>query len=793
VSRAGPLAAGVGWLRRHDPGYGALRRAARAALLMPALVAIGAHVIDVPALATFAAFGSFAMLLLVSFTGPIRDRVRAQIALGVACCALIALGTLVSGSAWVAALVTAPVAFAVLFAGVVSSTLAAATTSLLLAFVLPVSLPGPVSSIPDRLAGWGLAAGASVIAIALLWPAPAADPVRGALIAACRALAARLRADVAFVTASPDAPPDAVQAEHDLAVQQGNEALDRLHGDFFATPYRPSGLSTAARALVRLVDELRWLNAVVLRSAPGRRHRGHDPRVCKVKRAAAETLDAVAGLIDRPGSSPAALRESVGRLEAAVGALEQAATTQLPMQGGATTPADDASAAVISSLDPSFRAQELSFIVAQIAANADFAAAAERRSWLARVLGRRPEGLPSGLAAAQQRATSHVERHSVWLHNSLRGAVALALAVLVSDLIGVQHAFWVVFGTLSVLRSNALATGQNVLRALAGTTLGFVVGALLVIAIGTNTTLLWILLPFAVLFAGLAPAAISFAAGQAAFTLVLLILFNLLAPVGWTIGLVRVEDVALGGAVSLAVGMLFWPRGAGVALGNALSEAYADTAAYLVRAVEYGVGRCDPAAGSAGPPRAEATRAAAASRRLDDTLRGYLSERGAKLSSLAEITSLVTAVAGVRLAADAVVVLWEHGDQAGGQRAAARAELLAGAGAMRTWFDRLAAGLTGAGPVPEPPPEDTEATLRLVESVAHDLRAADGTATATGVRVIWTGDHLDAVRQLQQELVAPAREMAAAVPTRRSVLGQRPGLGRRSSGQRRAAPVVDEQ
>ena len=140
-------------------------------------------------------------------------------------------------------------------------------------------------------------------------------------------------------------------------------------------------------------------------------------------------------------------------------------------------------------------------------------------------------------------------------------------------------------GTLSVLRSNALSTGQNVVRALLGTTGGFIVGGALVALIGTNTTVLWVLLPFVVLIAGLAPATISFAAGQAAFTLTLLILFNILAPAGWQIGLVRIEDIALGGAVSLAVGLLFWPRGAGAALGKALSEAYADSARYLAGAV----------------------------------------------------------------------------------------------------------------------------------------------------------------------------------------------------------------
>ena len=103
---------------------------------------------------------------------------------------------------------------------------------------------------------------------------------------------------------------------------------------------------------------------------------------------------------------------------------------------------------MLSSLDPSFRAQELSFVVSQIARNVDLAAAAERRT-LDRPAARPPAaGLAGGLAAAQERAGAHVERHSLWLQNSVRGAVGLGLAVLVADLTGAQHAFWVVFGTL---------------------------------------------------------------------------------------------------------------------------------------------------------------------------------------------------------------------------------------------------------------------------------------------------------------------------------------------------------
>ena len=91
-----------------------------------------------------------------------RERLQAQAALALTGGVFVCVGTLASRSAWLAALAMAVVAFFVLFAGVISSVLAAATPSLLLAFILPVSLPGPASAIPDRLAGWALASVASL-------------------------------------------------------------------------------------------------------------------------------------------------------------------------------------------------------------------------------------------------------------------------------------------------------------------------------------------------------------------------------------------------------------------------------------------------------------------------------------------------------------------------------------------------------------------------------------------------------------------------------------------------------
>ena len=789
----------LNWLRSRDRGLAAVRRAGRTAIVMPLVFAFTDKVIANPVMATFAAFGSFALLLLVDFAGPMRDRLQAQAALGVVGAVFVVLGTLASRTTWLAVTAMVVVGFVVVFAGVVSSVLAGASTSLLLAFILPVSLPGPVSSIPDRLAGWGLAAVVSVVAVGVLWPAPAQYPLRAPAIAACRALAAGLRADVAFVLGGGH--DDISRAGRDDARTAARASVDALQKVFLATPYRPTGLSTSARTIVRLVDEIRWLDAILDQSPAAPDPTSVNRGACAVKVAAADVLDRGADLLVSAQDSPAALSAAIGDLRRALDETERRATTDVPVRaahavtaGAAFTAAPAATAATavstatsaatvgtgsdadggaevsefVTALDPGFRAQEISFAVSQIAANIDLTAASERRTWWQRLRGQQPAGLASTLSAAQQRAAAHVERHSVWLHNSVRAAVGLGLAVLVADLTGVQHSFWVVLGALSVLRSSALNTGQNALRGLLGTVVGVLVGAALLHVIGTNTAVLWILLAPAILFAGFAPAAISFAAGQAAFTLTLVILFNIIQPAGWQLGLLRIEDIGLGCAVSLVVGVLFWPRGAGAALGQALAEAYSESAQYLGEAVAFGMDRCDGGRPRRPAPTESATQAAAASRRLDDTFRSFLAERGSKPVPLAEVASLVTGVAGLRLAGDAVLDLWARDDGgAGGDRTAARTVLLANSALVGDWYDGLADSLTGHGEVPEPLAPDPVTDGRLIAAVGGDLRGADGRATATAVRMIWTGDHLDAARRLQSSLVGPAHtayEQARAHP-----------------------------
>jgi len=746
------------WLGRRDRGFAALRRATRTAIIMPAMFAVADKVIGSPQVALFAAFGSVAMLLLVDFGGPMAERLQAQAALAVTGGVFICLATLASQTVWLAAVAMAVAGFAVIFAGVVSSVLAGASTALLLAFILPVSLPAPASAVPARLAGWGLAGGAALVAIVLLWPAPVRDPLRGAAAAACRALAARLRAGIAYLLSDQD---EQFARDRDHAAAQADQAAEALRGAFLAAPYRPTGLSTPARTTVRLVDELAWLNSIVIQ--PGLHRDGAIRAVLRVKEAAAAVLDRAADLLDARGGSSGELIAAAAELAAARAEMQDGVMTDPPVRS--RPPADDPAGEFITSLDPAFRAEELSYAVWLIARNVEWTAAAERRSWRDRWLGRQPAGVPGTLPAARERITSYLEPHSVWLHNSVRGAAGLGLAVLVARLTGVQHSFWVVLGALSVLRSNALNTGQDAVRAILGTVAGFIIFAALLAGIGTNTTVLWFLLPLAVFLAGVAPAVISFAGGQAAFTLTLVTVFSIIQPAGWRVGLVRVEDVAIGTGVSLVVGVLFWPRGAAAALRQALAQAYTDCARYLASTVRSGVSRGDPGTPALPALADDAARAAAASRRLDDAFRTYLAERGAKRMPLAAMAGLVTGIAGLRLEADAVLDLWQGGDGlAGGDVAAARHEILGTAERVTGWYDGLATTVIAGGELPRPLAHDTAADGRLVRAVRRDLLGGDGKASATAIRLIWTGDHLDVARRLQAAITSPARATAGQLP-----------------------------
>jgi uncharacterized membrane protein YccC len=611
-------------------------RAVRATIVIPSLFAITSKVIGDPQMALFATFGGFATLVVASFGGTRPMKAAAYLALAIAGSVAIVIGTLASSATWLAAVVTVPVVFVIFFAGVLGPTAASSTTALLFAYVLPVASAGGAATIGSRLEGWWLASAAATLAVLLLSPKSPGDRVR----AAASALAAEIGNRVAAAARGEATDPAAMRAKK-----------HQLLAAFTAAPYRPTGLGTADQALAGVVQVLDWGAAQATDAFDGHIDLATAaPADRELLQAAASVFADAAALLAGRNTCP-----DFDALEAA----RASATEYLRDLAGGDEPAQRMAAA------QAVHAQTIAMVARSAAADALIVAgradpgtvAHARRVWSGtepttstRLLTTGPRPGLATVASAAGLVLRHASLRSVWFANSLRGAVAIAAAVAVADLTGVQHGFWVVLGTLSVLRTNASGTGSTALRALAGTVLGFAVGAALLAAIGTGQTALWIAFPLAILIAAYAPGTMPFTVGQAAFTIVIFVLFNLLVPVGWKVGVLRVEDVALGCAVSAVVGVLFWPRGAAALVGDDLADAFRRGAQYLTQAVDWALSE------SLVPPLA-ASAAVTAGVRLDDALRGFLAEQGSKKASKEDLWTLVSATQRLRLAATSLARL----------------------------------------------------------------------------------------------------------------------------------------
>jgi uncharacterized membrane protein YccC len=740
------------FLRARDPGLLALKRSVRAALVMPCAFAIGTTASGDGQVALFAAFGSFALLLFVDLGGPRASRLRAYMVLLVVSVPLIILGTLCSQQIVLAVVAMAGVGFAVLFAGVLGPQAALSSTCLLLMFVLPVCVMAAPGESVARLAGLAIAAALAVPAVLLVWPRPWHDDRRAALAIAARRLAA-------LAGAHAEGRRDPV------AFAAATCACRELRGGFEATPYPPTGTGATEIALARMVSRTEWVGtlSVVAPAEAGAILGLPDAR--QLYGAVAAALRAIAVLVESShgGGSPDHARAEA--LAAALRALQQDRESSArsmvdriaaEAQAGGQGPHAHRISQALALIDPSFRARALSLATQMLGV-----LALEAHGIDPPVLSDTP-GEPGAMTRRQtirQRVSAHLTLRSVWLRNSLRGAAGLALAVAVAKITDVSHGFWVVLGTLSVLRSNALGTGATALRAVAGTVAGFIIGTAIMVGLGSSIVALWLMLPVAVLVAGIAPAVISFAAGQAGFTVTVVILFNILVPAGWLVGLVRVEDVALGCAISLVVGLLFWPRGATAAFGRALCEAYSASSDYLAAAVAR---LASPAL--AQDTRPSSDRASAAYRRMDDAYRQFLTERGAKVVSLRAATKLVTGAVRLRLAAHSLDTLplrplGRHSPRPA--VATAAGELLTACRQARNWYLGFAAVLAGDRHQ-VPPADDDHGGLhrQLLDAFDSASTARDTAAVRLALRLLWAEEDLQDQYALQHELSHDAQAFA---------------------------------
>jgi Fusaric acid resistance protein-like len=183
---------------------------------------------------------------------------------------------------------------------------------------------------------------------------------------------------------------------------------------------------------------------------------------------------------------------------------------------------------------------------------------------------------PSTVASSYEHADNLVAAadRSNWMGNAVRAGTALGLAVLLTRLLKVEHAFWVVLGVLPVLSASRETVARTFWQEQAGTLVGFSVSAFVVAIIGPHQALYWLILPFVVFGSAYAVSAVGLLAGQAAFTVFTVVLFCILLPQQKQAGLLRLEDIAIGGAVSLAVGALL-RQGHGASVDGVVSGAKA--------------------------------------------------------------------------------------------------------------------------------------------------------------------------------------------------------------------------
>ncbi|MBV9895408.1 MAG: FUSC family protein [Chloroflexi bacterium] len=723
-----------------DPGLASLRRAARAAILIPALFAACSWLVPQAQLITFATFGAFALMVLGDFGGSSRHRAAAYAVSTLAGCVIIVGASLAAGTPWTAAVAVGIGAFIIQFVAIFGGYTTAAQLPLVLCLVLAVAIPAPVDQIPLRIVGWLIGGAVALLGGVFAWPRHEHTALHRLAAASCQRMGDLVTAVYAVSPAERD-----VEDRR----QQATKALDELRQAYRVTPHRPASPTRHDRAFAELVDELGRAMKLMPAIPPAAGESSARLRTASqnLTEAIVDVLQSSGRVLERERPAPN-LAQLIQVREEHRQALDEWAAEQL--RSG--TPAQ----AVLARLDVVRPLKTIAFIALAIGTNATLAAGLELDPRDVRAL---PVGFETaaGVAAGARRAAdtfhTHLRLSSIWFRNCLRAAVGLSIAVLLVDLVGLDHAFWAVLGTLSVLRSNALATGRTALAAVVGTALGILPAGLLLIPLGTQPAVLWTVFPFTVFVAAYAPSVIGFVVGQAAFTLLVVVLFNLIQPVGWTLSLVRLQDVVIGAAVSLVIGALFWPRGARGQLRTALGSLYRRNAAYLRTAFDFLLDRCS-----------EEDCLAARHLAIDESARAgevfdqFLNDRSAKVLPPGTWGTLQAGGSHLLLVGDSLERLAAHGYRVLACADAAH-ELSRAAAAVVDELECMGQSLErGVATPPSPGAAVPAASLEqaTTECLGNWGGSSDATLQRSALGLVWATDWIQSLRMALDHLSAPS-------------------------------------
>lgn len=573
--------------------------------MVPATYAVVAIVFDQPGVGVFAFFAAMVGLVFADFGGPAPMRAAAYTTMTVLGDIVIALGSLLSFNIAASAAGMFVVMFLASFATIYGRYAPAFVSALGLAYSLAALDPLTQIDTGKRLVGWTIGGVVALVAALVLWPVDRRLGLRG-----CLATVASRLADAVAVLDRP------ALASARLEGALAELAVARVKA---AAPLRPAGPVARDVGLFHLVEDLEHATDMA-RDAIAERATADDMAL------AAEIGDALgrtaAILTARPAGEPTA--EAVVPLDhARLVRLVRLRTEAVQDERGHTVDAVEG----MRSAFPLLALSHVALWIEADAADATGTAGGIHPTPSAPELAGLPDQPADAVRRAWRIARVEIDPGGVAFRNSVRAAAAMTVAVVVAQLVSIEHGFWVALGTLSVLRSSASSTSASALQAVAGTSAGFVASALVLVAFGGSEAAMWTLLPITVGLAAYTPGAVSFVLGQASFTTCVVVLFDLVAPGGLQTAIVRIETVTIGAAVAVVTGLLLWPRGAHATL--------ADAVAGVFRAAARGIGVI--LTGSDGERRAADLELRRSRRHADSAFGTALGERGQRVDAAAWI------------------------------------------------------------------------------------------------------------------------------------------------------------
>jgi len=537
-----------------DPEHVALRRALRVTVVAGVLFVVLQGILDRPEMALPCVFAIVTLGAQADFTGPLPRRALRYALTGLASAAMLPLGAALSGSDVALVVMTGVVVFTTLYLATLGGPFFAARFPVLMAYLLAATTAAHGSDLVERIAGWALGVAAISIAAVVLWPVPTGSPVASLVAQTCRALAA-------------GSPSDEL-----LALAR------RLRTTAVGSHLHPGAIAPDERITAELVHAVERLVAIWGTRDPVEPVAGD----AHLHQLTVTTVDECATALEGGGAA-APVTSRAGPLEHAIQEHVAAGRRRVEARDVA---APDLAARALPTREVARGACTVAHLVDELVGPAsgdvstmlldDSALAALRAQWTPR---------------------------SLWFRNAVRAAAALMVAVgIVLAGAGDGHGFWVALGAFSVLRADLATTGRSAWTVVIGTAIGFGVSSLVVVAGEHRTWVLWVVFPIALCLSAFGTR-LRPEIGAAAFTTLLVTLYSLVVPSGLKVGEIRLVDVTIGAAVTLAVGAFLWPR-----VGTAPRAVLADIVTRARREIAHSAARAtgapDPPAGDRRGPLA---------------------------------------------------------------------------------------------------------------------------------------------------------------------------------------------